>query len=99
MPREIKIFARGFIYSKSEKFELYESLFVKVLYIICDKFLCESLLKLAHLQKIHTLLKYFYPARMAELVDALDSGSSDCKVVEVRVLFRASYQQNIIYLS
>ena len=28
-------------------------------------------------------------ARMAELVDALDSGSSSRKAVEVRVLFRA----------
>ena len=60
-------------------------------YILFAKnFYYESLLKLSHLQKIHTLLKYFYPARMAELVDALDSGSSDRKVVEVRVLFRAS---------
>ena len=32
---------------------------------------------------------YFIPAGMAELVDALDSGSSDRKVVEVQVLSSA----------
>ena len=32
---------------------------------------------------------------MAELVDALDSGSSDRKVVEVQVLFRAPASQGL----
>ena len=49
--------------------------------------------KFNHLKNFHTLLKYFSPARVAELVDALDSGSSDRKVAEVRVLFRASSHQ------
>jgi hypothetical protein len=36
-------------------------------------------------------------ARMAELVDALVSGTSDRKVVEVQVLFRAPFF-NFVYL-
>ena len=54
-----------------------------------------SWLKFSWLQNSHTLLKYFPvkrikpKARLAELVDALDSGSSGCKAVEVRFLYRA----------
>ena len=47
---------------------------------------------------LFTIILYFCTAlaRMAELVDALVSGTSDRKVVQVRVLFRA--QKNEMYI-
>lgn len=41
------------------------------------------------IKKLITFALRFYQARMAKLVDALVSGTSDRKVVQVRVLFRA----------
>ncbi len=49
-------------------------------------------LELQHQGVLHWVYKPNYFAQMAELVDALDSNSSDCKIVPVRprlwVLFK-----------
>ena len=60
----------------------------------CVKISIIFILKPSLLINFITFALRFYQARMAKLVDALVSGTSDRKVVQVRVLFRAPNKQN-----
>ncbi len=60
----------------------------------CVKISIFFILNPSHLINFITFALRFYQARMAKLVDALVSGTSDRKVVQVRVLFRAPNKQN-----